>query len=132
MRAPQVCHGAEIPYVFQPNLTAAVGSATPVSFTPGEAQLAGAFTTYVGNFVRTGAPGAAPAPTAGTGKGDRGALHVAPPPAGPPLQWPAFSAAKPSVLRLGAGEACGTLVSTAPQAGAASCGFWTGIGYNWA
>ena len=60
-----VCHGSEIPYVFQ---SATLGNMT---FTPAEQKMSDAIVTYWSNFVKTGNPN----------KGSKV----------PPLDWPVYS-----------------------------------------
>lgn len=116
----QVCHGADIPYIFQPDLQQLVGSA----FTADEQALATALTEYYGNFVDTGAPGRAllsePPPRAGS-EATLGHQTSS-------VTWPAFTAMNEAVLEVGGGASCA--ISVSGGAFGHKCAFWNGIGYN--
>ncbi len=99
-----VCHGAELPVLFQPVLTP-IGA----NFTADELALSATMQTYWSNLAHGGAPGTA-------GHGD-----------GAPLEWPSFSSEhEPAMLFRAAGG--NEVVQAAFRE---KCMLWDSIGYSW-
>lgn len=106
-----VCHGEELPYVFNINLTASAQVRKyNSSFTPAEVTLAHSMQTYWANFAKTGAPGSFT------------------PPGGAPLAWPVLTVAQEQLMNLTALEG-GNHVDSASYR--EKCAFWDVLGYEW-
>lgn len=100
-----VCHGSDLPALFSPDFPA-LGS----NYTAAEKALSQGIRAYLGEFARSGAPGA-----------------------GPGVPWPAYTAAaRPTLVWAAAGDApgvAGPYVATAVRA--SHCEWWDeNVGYN--